>query len=145
MVDLPYNHILIVPVGGRSYFLFDKLFNKAKQTFTTLYFVYSAECPGGEMVPRSDFPFKTSTPGESPEGITDESSPKWKPDDKDVEPTITIAVSDKESVFIEVVTVDAEGVTKITVTVKDENGKEVVSNLSTTFEIFVALWHIYLV
>ena len=93
------------------------------------------------MVPSSDFPATPSSTGESPEGVTDESSPPWEPADNDEKPTVTIEVSE-EPVFIENVIVDedTEGVTKVTVTVKDDNDEEVVSNLNTIFKMFITLW-----
>ena len=86
--------------------------------------------PCGEpMVPSSDYPVTPSSPGDSPEGLTDEDEDPWKPSDDDEEPTVTIEVSDEPS-FIEDVEVTDEkttGVRKVTVVVKDEDGNPVVS------------------
>ena len=83
------------------------------------------------MVPSSNFPVTTSSPGDSPEGLTDEDEDPWKPSDDDEEPTVTIEVSD-EPTFIDSVEVTDEkttGVKKVTVIVKDEDGTPVVSNV----------------
>ena len=81
-----------------------------------------------EMVPQSDFPVIPSSPGESPEGVTDENAEAWKPENDDEKPSLTIDISD-EPTFIENVQVTAEktkNVKKVTVVVKDEDGNAVV-------------------
>ena len=103
--------------------------------------IQSAAPCGEEMIPRSDFPVTPSSPGESPDGLTDENADPWKPSEDDEEPKVTIEVSD-EPTFIESIEVTDEKTTnvkKVTVVVKDEDGTPVVSSQLYHFVIVILL------
>ena len=91
--------------------------------------VTAAPC-GEEMIPRSDFPVKPSSPGESPEGLTEEDVDAWKPNSDD-EPKVTIDISDKPTLIttLELTDEKTKNVKTITVIVKDEDGNPVVRRI----------------
>ena len=80
------------------------------------------------MVPRSDFPLKPSSPGESPEGLTKEDVDAWKPNSEDAQPKVTIQVSDVPKLIesVEVTSEKTKNVKRVTVIVRDEDGNPVV-------------------
>ena len=79
------------------------------------------------MEPETTYPKETSSNSGDKSGLSDPDDEPWTSDvDDDKTPTVTITVSDEGDKYIEKVTLtETDNVKEVTVTVVDEDGKEV--------------------
>ena len=74
------------------------------------------------------YPVVTSSNKDDTDGLSDKTEEPWTSELNDPKPTVTITVSEEETVYIEGVTVEVtENVGSVTVTILDEDLKKVVS------------------
>ena len=101
-----------------------------------LLYIFVAPCDV-PMVFSSDYPVTTSSPGLSPEGLTEEGVDAWTPSEDDASPTVVIEVG-AEPVLIgslEVTNEKTTGVKEVIVVVKDSEGNTVVRNATLCIDI----------